>query len=157
MSGKEHMIIRRACRADVPAIISIYSLDPLIGQQEVFADPLPGIYFEAFEQIDSDPNQMLLVVDADGGVAGSLQITFIRYLMAGASRRAVIEAMFVHPDYSGRGIGSALVRAAIRRATEAGCVSVELTSNKLRDRAHAFYRKHGFIPTHEGFKLCLPG
>ena len=149
------MNIRRATRSDVPAIVLIYHLDSLTFHEEMVADPLPRFYFEAFEQIDSDPNQILLVADSDDRVVGSLQITLIQHLLTRAMRRAVIEAVFVHPDYHGSGIGSALMDSAIEHARAAGCTAVELTSNKLRDKAHRFYKKLGFIPTHEGFKLSL--
>jgi hypothetical protein len=32
---------------------------------------------------------------------------------------------------------------------------VQLTSDKRRTRAHLFYRRLGFIQSHEGFKLDL--
>ena len=70
-------------------------------------------------------------------------------------RKAVLEAMFVHPAHRGKGIGSALIQEAGRLAVGAGCQRLELTSNKARTRAHKFYEKCGFKATHEGFKLIL--
>lgn len=32
---------------------------------------------------------------------------------------------------------------------------IQLTSDKLRDRAHAFYERIGWTRSHEGFKLKL--
>lgn len=149
------MIIRRATRNDLPAIVGIYNLDPLTGGREEVSDPLPDLYRHAFDQIDSDRNQLLLVA-ADGlAVTGTLQITFIQHLLFRSYRRAVIEALFIHPSYQGRGIGTALIQSALQAATDAGCSLLELTSNKARARAHKFYTRLGFTATHEGFKMPL--
>lgn len=40
-------------------------------------------------------------------------------------------------------------------ARKAGCFRLQLTSNKARTRAHAFYARLGFVASHEGFKLFL--
>jgi GNAT superfamily N-acetyltransferase len=63
--------------------------------------------------------------------------------------------MHVAEDQRGRGIGAALLNAAVERAKAAGCYRIQLTSNKLRPDAHRFYRRHGFEASHEGFKLYL--
>ncbi len=86
---------------------------------------------------------------------GTLQLTFIQHLLSRAFRRAILEAMFVHNGHQGKGVGAALVQEAARLAQEAGCGSLELTSNKARIGAHKFYEKCGFKATHEGFKLHL--
>lgn len=149
------MIIRRAHRSDVPSIVSIYGLDKLIGDQEMMSDPLPEFYFSAFDCIDADPNQLLLVAEDESEIAGTLQMTIVQHLLSRALRRAVIEAFFVHPDYQGKGVGTALLEQAINIARNSHCTAVELTSNKARNRAHMFYSKMGFHATHEGFKLAL--
>lgn len=149
------MQIRRARREDVPAIVALYGLDALRGSRERISDPLPDLYFEAFAVIEANPDQLLLVAEQDSAVIGTLQLTFVQHLLNQGLRRAVLEAMFVHPDHRGSGVGSALVRFAMQAAREARCGSLELTSNKSRDRAHRFYMQLGFRATHEGFKLAL--
>jgi GNAT superfamily N-acetyltransferase len=47
------------------------------------------------------------------------------------------------------------MKEAIRRAREAGCVLVQLTSDTRRTRAHLFYRRLGFLQSHFGFKKDL--
>lgn len=150
------VIVRRARRADIAAIIAVYASDPLTGHREKLTGEVPPDYFDAFDRIDADPNQTLLVAEVNSLVVGSLQVTIVQHLLFRAFRTAILEAMFVLPSYSGKGVGTALMDAAIRLATEAGCKYVELTSNKQRSRAHDFYRKHGFEPTHEGFKRPIP-
>ena len=149
------MIIRRAIRSDVPGIVHVYGMDPLTGHRELISDPLPECYFRAFDQIDSDSNQLLLVAENDAAITGTIQITFIQHLLFQSYRRAVVESLFVHPSYQSQGVGAALMESAIRAATDSGCVVLELTSNKARTRAHRFYERLGFKATHEGFKLDL--
>ncbi len=147
------MIIRPAVTADLSEIIEIYNLDPLTGQHEDVSDHLPAYYYAAFARIAEDRNQALLVAEIDSRVVGSTQVTFIQHLILKAFRRAIVEAVFIHPSYQGRGIGAALMKYVIQLAAENGCSSVELTSNKARARAHSFYERLGFKATHEGFKL----
>jgi len=146
------MIIRPAVLADLPQILEIYNLDPLTGEQEVITDPLPPYYYEAFARIESDADHALYVAEADGVILGSVQVTCIQQLIHKALYRAIVEAVFIHPSHQGKGVGGVLMQSAIRFAAEKGCHSIELTSNKARPRAHAFYERLGFQATHEGFK-----
>jgi GNAT superfamily N-acetyltransferase len=128
-------------------------LDPLTGQREIVSDPLPACYFRAFDAIVDDPAQVLLVAEDSGAVIGTLQVTFSQHLISRGLRRAVVEALFIHPKHQRQGAGAALMKHVIEIARAEGCQSIELTSNKTRDRAHAFYARMGFHATHDGFKL----
>jgi GNAT superfamily N-acetyltransferase len=48
-----------------------------------------------------------------------------------------------------------LLRWAIARAKDRGCHLVQLTTDKQRPEARAFYESLGFVATHEGMKLKL--
>ena len=149
------MIIRPARREDVPQILAIYSMDPATGHRELLGDPLPALYYEAFDMMNAHPDQVVLVAEDDAKVIGTLQITFIQHLLSRAFRRAVVEAVFVHPSHQGSGVGTALFKAAAGIALAAKCGTLELTSNKARAGAHKFYERLGFKASHEGFKLLL--
>jgi GNAT superfamily N-acetyltransferase len=47
------------------------------------------------------------------------------------------------------------MRFAIELARRRGALRVQLTSNVRRGRAHAFYERLGFEPSHVGMKLYL--
>ena len=47
----------------------------------------------------------------------------------------------------GKGTGAALVAAVEARLKAAGCGLVEVTSNRKRQRAHAFYERLGYERT----------
>ena len=55
------VVIRRATLDDVPAIIAMLADDPLGATRESPTDLTP--YQQAFEAIDADPNQVLVVAD----------------------------------------------------------------------------------------------
>ena len=99
------MHIRPAARHDVAAIVALLADDVLGAQREANTDPLPDAYFDAFERIDADPNQELVVLEHDGEVVGTLQLTFIPYLTHRGGTRAQIEAVRIAGDHRGEGLG----------------------------------------------------
>ncbi len=150
------MKIRKAKKEDVPAIVSMIANDKLGQLREDYRDPLPQKYFRAFEAIDSDSNQELMVCEASAGqIIGTLQLSFIPYLTYQGGIRAQIEAVRVHETYRGKGIGQQLFEWAISRAKEKGAHVLQLTTDKKRPEALKFYEKLGFSASHEGMKLHL--
>jgi GNAT superfamily N-acetyltransferase len=146
---------RRATREDLPAIVAMLAADPLGAQRETFASPLPASYYAAFEAIDRDPNNELVVTELDGHIVGVLQMTFIPYLTYGGRPRALIEGVRVSSEVRSQGIGRTLFLWAIQRARERECHMVQLTSDKARPDAIRFYESLGFVASHEGMKLHL--
>jgi GNAT superfamily N-acetyltransferase len=146
---------RRARRADLPRLLELLADDVLGKNREAVGSDDPA-YAEAFEAIDRDRNQELLVAELDSRVVGMLQLTFIPGLSRRGAWRAHIEAVRVDHDFRGRGIGAWLIERAIERAEQRGCRLAQLTSDKQRTEAHRFYGRLGFAATHEGFKRPLP-
>ena len=147
---------RRALRADLPPIVRMLADDPLGSKRETYASPLPACYSTAFEAIDRDPNNELVVAEtADGTLVGVLQITFIPYLSHRGGWRALVEGVRVAGEFRSRGIGRQLLQCAIRRAKDRGCHMVQLTTDKTRSDAMRFYGRLGFVASHEGLKLHL--
>jgi ribosomal protein S18 acetylase RimI-like enzyme len=149
------LLFRCAVRADLPDIVRMLADDDLGAKRESFQLPLPEGYYAAFEAIDSDANNELVVVERGGKVAGVLQLTYIPYLTHKGSWRALIEGVRVDSSARGAGLGHGLVAHAIERARERGCKMVQLTSNKVRTDAIRFYESLGFVASHEGLKLSL--
>src|SRR4028119_67750 len=85
--------IRRATRDDVPVIVSLLADDPLGSRRENYQNPLPQSYYDAFDEINQDPHNELVVAEANGEVIGTLQLTFIPYLTYQGGKRAQIEAV----------------------------------------------------------------
>lgn len=150
------MKIRKATATDVPTIVQMLADDKLGNKRENFRIPLPNCYSEAFEQIDIDKNQYLLVAESDSNqIIGTLQLTFIQYLTYQGGVRAQIEAVRVHKESRGKGIGKAMIEWAIEKAKNEGAHVIQLTTDKKRPEAIRFYQDLGFTDSHEGMKLHL--
>ena len=129
--------------------------DALGSKRERFEDPLPDSYYLAFEAIEVDPNNELVVAESENRVVGVLQLTIIPYLTYQGGRRALIEGVRVSSGQRGQGIGKMLFEWAINRARAQGCHMVQLTTDKSRSDAKRFYESLGFVASHEGLKLHL--
>lgn len=132
--------------------------DPLGATRETPPGPDGAVataYLDAFAAISCDPNHELLVAERRGSLAGVLQLSFVPGLSRRGMWRAQIEGVRVASSFRSAGIGALLVGAAIDRAKLRGCGLIQLTSDKARGDAHAFYTRLGFAATHDGFKLSL--
>jgi len=146
---------RQATRADLLEIVRMLADDFLGAQRERYENPLPESYTRAFEEIQIDKNNELIVAEKDGAIVGSLQITFTPSISFQGGKRATVESVRVDEKYRGQGIGRELMLFAINRAREEKCVSMQLTTNADRADAHRFYENLGFKGTHLGMKLKL--
>jgi len=148
------LICRRADRADLPRLLELLA-DDILGKNREAAGNDDPLYAAAFEVIDGDPNQQLLVGELDGRVIAMLHLTFIPGLSRRGAWRANIESVRVDSALRSRGIGAWLVERAIDLARARGCRLVQLTSDKRRAEAHLFYGRLGFTASHEGFKRAI--
>ncbi|WP_370281130.1 GNAT family N-acetyltransferase [Robiginitalea marina] len=111
---------------------------------------------EAFHKIDRDSNQKLIVVENEQGeIIGAMQLSFIQYLTYQGGIRAQMEAVRIHKNYRGTGLGTKILKWAIFRAKENGVHVLQLTTDKKRPDAIRFYESLGFKATHEGMKMHL--
>ena len=150
-----NIIVRRAGADDLAAIVALLAHDPLGEQREDPSTPLNPAYVEAFEAIDADPNQLLAVIAEDDRVVGSLQLTFIPGLSRTGAWRGQIEAVRVAADRRSAGLGARAFEWAIDQCRARGCRLVQLTTDRGRPEAHAFYERLGFTASHLGYKKTL--
>jgi len=147
------MTYRKAKKEDLAAIVRMLAHDKLGKLREDFREPLPEQYYQAFENINADKNQELMVLEDNDEVIGTFQLSFIQYLTYQGGTRAQIEAVRIREDYRGKGIGEQMMVWAIERARNQGAHVLQLTTDKKRPEALRFYQKLGFEATHEGMKL----
>ena len=153
------MLFRIAERADVPAVLALLADDD-ISRERGFgtapvAEDVDAATWAAFEEIDADANNDLLVADDDSEIVGTCQLTFTPGLSRGGARRMTIEAVRVRADRRGSGLGRAMMAYALEQARARGCRVAQLTTDKRRTEAHRFYERLGFTASHEGMKLPL--
>ena len=148
--------IRIGLPQDLFQIVRLLADDPLGLSREVAdQDALPKTYHCAFHAILRDPNNNIVVAELADEILGVLQITFIPTLTHQGSWRAQIEGVRVASSHRRQGVGTQLVAWATELAREKNCRLVQLTMDRRREPVGNFYRRLGFIATHEGFKKEL--
>ena len=154
MTAASPVTIRRARRDDVAAIIGMLADDPLGSGRERFENPLPQVYYQAFERVDRDPNlQLVVAVDGEGAVVGCLQLAIMAGLSSQGTSRGLLEDVRVAKHCRSRGIGEQLVQWAVAEARARGCVLVELLTHHTRVDAQRFYERLGFARSHLGMTI----
>ncbi|MEW5422375.1 N-acetyltransferase family protein [Amorphus sp. 3PC139-8] len=149
------LIFRPATSDDLPPLVAMLADDALGQSREKPELPLDARYVAAFEALDRDPNQLLVVAERDGAVVGTLQLTFLVGLSRLGMWRGQIEAVRISGSERGSGLGRQMVEWAIAECRNRGCGLVQLTTDKSRADAHRFYERLGFVASHEGMKLSL--
>jgi GNAT superfamily N-acetyltransferase len=150
------LTFRLAARSDVPAILELLADDEVSRARDgAISEAADAAHWAAFDAIDADPRNELIVVEEDGVPVGTFQLTFTPSLSRGGSERMTIEAVRVRSDRRGSGVGRQMMAWALDRGRERGCRLAQLTTDKRRADAHRFYESLGFVASHEGMKLAL--
>ena len=153
MDGLINVTFRRADASDVADIARLLADDDLGRSREALGDLAP--YRRAFELIDADPRQLLVVAVRHATVVGTVQLTIIPSMTHRGARRAHIEGVRVSSAARGSGLGTAMLQWTLEQARAQQCAMVQLATDKRRPDAKRFYESMGFIATHEGMKCIL--
>jgi len=149
------MEFKTAAIHHLPQIVQLLADDELGAARERFEDPLPQAYLDAFDQIERQAGNCIIVSLENDEVIGCVQLTIIPGLARLGMTRGQIEGVRVARGHRGKGIGEALFRYAIDQAAASGCEMIQLTTDKSRKDAHRFYERLGFVASHDGMKLTL--
>lgn len=151
-AGSEHVVVREASAADAARLVELLAGGTLRGAEDPHDT---DSYAAAIAEIATSGNATILVAEIDGQVMGMCQLIWFRHLQERGGLCAELESVHVDSSLRGHGIGGILVEAAVARAEAMGCYRVQLTSHRSRVDAHRFYERHGFEPSHVGFKRYL--
>lgn len=142
--------IRAATTEDLPAILGLYA--------ELHPDdpvPSPQSVQRAWSAIQAQPGRTILVAEVGAVVVGTTDCAIQANLTRDTRPLMLIENFVVAAAARRTGVGSALLREAVRLAREAGCYKVQLLSRSSRTDAHAFYESQGFKTLAQGYRLYL--
>lgn len=95
------------------------------------------------EDLLADPHATLLVARAEGDIVGMALVAMHRKV---AHLTARLEDVVVDERVRGRGVGEALVRAAIEEARRRDAPEIELRTAPWREAANRLYPRLGFRP-----------
>lgn len=147
------LIIRRAVPGDLQTLLDLTAEDAI----RAFAEPTTptGRQHAALAEIIADPVHELLVGEIDGRVVTTAHLSWLRVLMYDGGLMCQIESVRTTSALRGQGIGRRLMEHIEAEARRRGAARLQLTTNKQRLRAHEFYQRLGFEPTHTGMKKIL--
>jgi len=133
--------IDTAGEADIPQLCDLLAL--LFAQEADFM-PDRARQERGLRMILGDPRVgRILAAREDGRVVGMVNLLFTVSTAEGA-RVLLLEDMVVDPAHRGRGVGLALVEAAIAFAAEQGCARITLLTDEDNASAQWFYGRAGF-------------
>ncbi|MCK2168473.1 GNAT family N-acetyltransferase [Thalassospira xiamenensis] len=151
-----NITFRYATREDLSAIVTLLADDEKGKTREELRDPLPDVYYAAFDAMQSQstealPNKYLLACQGND-IVGCLQLTLIAGLSRKGRLRAQIEGVRVSSKCRGQKVGEKLIIESISISKSLGVSLVQFTTDKTRKDAHRFYERLGFVASHEGMK-----
>ena len=119
------IMFRRATRADVPVIVALLADDAINGHREKPGLPVLTSYFTAFDAIDKDASQTLIVGEIDGAVIATAQLSIIPTMTQQGTPRALIESVRVSSQARSTGIGEKLIAHLQMLAKVRGATAVQ--------------------------------
>lgn len=148
--------VRRATRDDLASLVALLADDAIAagrGDADLPEDPA---YARAMEAVLASPDNELIVVEVDGAVAATAQLTRMPCMARRGATRLIVEAVRVGAAHRSAGLGSALFGWIAEHAAPAlGASIVQLTTDRRREDAQRFYERLGYEGSHVGFTLLL--
>ncbi|MBO9882795.1 GNAT family N-acetyltransferase [Xanthomonas sp. D-109] len=142
--------IRNAAMADRQAIVALMAALDYAGTEDFIEARLAQL----LAQLLAHPDAALLVAAAGDDVLGVLSLHFLPQLaLAGDICR--ISCFCVDDRARGAGVGQRLLAEGEALARQRGCDRLEVHCHSRRERAHAFYRREGFVEAPTYFAKSL--
>lgn len=145
------LTIREADCADLPGVLALYAQPDL--DDGVILPPYDAE--RVFARFARYPDYALYVAEQDGRIVGTFALLIMDNLGHLGAPSAIVEDVAVGPVLQGRGVGRAMMRFAMARATEKHCYKIVLSSNAKREHAHSFYESLGFERHGFSFRMML--
>jgi GNAT superfamily N-acetyltransferase len=120
---------------------------PSDDEGEAAGEDRPEAYAEAAEaiaRVDSDPDELFLVAEADGKVIGALHLRRAPISPIQLTQAVHISHLHVRPGHRRRGIASALLTAATSWAEDTKSAHLLATTPASSRDAHRFLARLGF-------------
>jgi len=144
LEGRDPLVM---IRARLARAVDLQSLLELFAASEVSPaiQPLERAEFVWRETLERQ-GVYVFVSDQGARIAATCMLITAPNLLREGRGHGFLENVVTHPDFRGRGHGTAVVRAALKRAWSAECHQVLLQSGRADRRVHQFYERLGFIP-----------
>jgi GNAT superfamily N-acetyltransferase len=133
------MTVRRIKKTDLDNLLLLY--EHLHDSDIVTSRETLGNIWEKI--IDSD-SFIYFVIEIDNEIVCSCNLTIIPNLTRGGKSIGLIENVVTHLNHRNKGLGKAIMSAAIEFAKNQSCYKIMLLSDSKRIEAHKFYESLGF-------------
>jgi GNAT superfamily N-acetyltransferase len=140
--------IRRVDLADLPAVRELVI--------ELGYDVEMGALETTLRALVANADSIVLVHESDGQVDALLALSF-RPQLHRAALTATIDELVTRREHRGRGIGHALVQAALEESRRRGAFRIELSTRRNRaSYERGFYHSCGFVESPSAlFRMVL--
>lgn len=144
---------RRAVAEDLEVLLALTAEDAI----RAFEEPTTPTDNQraALDEILNDPVHELVVGEIEGRLVATAHVNWLRVLMYDGGLICQIESVRTTSDLRGQGIGERLMTHIEDEARRRGAARMQLTTNNKRVRAHRFYERLGYVPSHTGMKKIL--
>lgn len=102
------------------------------------------------------PGSGVFIALIDGQIVATVTVAIVPNLTRGGRPFAVLENVVTHEDHRGRGIGKALLEAAIEHSWLADCYKAMLLTSSQDLDVLGFYESVGFARSKTGFEIRAP-
>ena len=117
----------------------------LVAQMREHGIPTPAARLAAaFDHVVADAGRGAILLAWEGERALGVAALSYAFPIEVGQRTAWLEELYVDPMSRQRGVGTALLRAAIDTATTAGAVAIELEIVSGHERVESLYARFGF-------------
>jgi L-amino acid N-acyltransferase YncA len=135
-------IIRPATEADLPGIFAIYDHEVLHGTATFDTEPKSPAGRLEWLRDDGNGKYPILVAEHDGTIAGWARL--YAWSNRCAYARAAENAVYVHRDHRGKGVGHALLAELIRLAPQRGIQVLLARIVEGNPASAALHEAHGY-------------
>lgn len=141
------LVIRAAEPADLPALQDLYR--HLIPDDAPCPDDMAA---EILARLQSFEGSAVLIGFLGTELVASCTVIVIPNLTRGGTPYALIENVVTDAGRRNRGLGKAILKAAVDRAWAAGCYKAMLMTGSKKPSTLAFYEAAGFEQSKTGFQ-----
>ena len=147
------MNTRRLGRDDLSALLRLY---PHLHAAD---DPLPevAVIDAIWSEILANPRLVYFGGFAGQSLVSSCTITIVPNLTRGCRPYGLIENVVTHADFRRRGLGAAVIDAALTYAWSVNCYKVMLMTGRKDDATRQFYQAVGFDADAKKAFVAKPG
>ncbi len=139
--------LRKAVKGDLDVVYGmICELEETLFEREKFD--------ESFLKNLENPSVHYFIAEYNGEAAGFISLS-VQYHLHHAAKTGEIVEFFIKNDMRSKGLGKLIIGEIERLASGLGCMTLELSSSRKRERAHKFYERENFRATHFKFVKAL--